>query len=97
MDDANKKRQIGGQFGALVRVARLSVSDEEVAQCAADGKAHGASYQLEVTDKMHPEIVLGHMIVVVMYGSESCVDRALKALVEVSDVVHEERKDLNKE
>ncbi|HLW51260.1 MAG TPA: hypothetical protein VKW06_00325 [Candidatus Angelobacter sp.] len=90
MAGKDQKRKVGGQFAMLPRVARLALKDEDLAQLAADDYARAETYELELCDRHHPEIVLGSMAVVVVWGSTEAVKACQKLLVEGSEVLREE-------
>lgn len=72
-------------FSAAASLAAQLVTDHEIACRAAANKASGQIFKMEVHDKHIPEIVVGHMLVVCVYGSESATAKVMEA---VEPLVH---------
>lgn len=68
-------------FTPLLSMAHQLIADEDLADLAAENLASGQIFKGEVHDKVEPDIVVGHMIVVCIYGSESQVNRVYNAIV----------------
>jgi hypothetical protein len=68
----------------LVKLLVQEVSPEEVAESAANGKAVCDMFTCIIRDEVMRDIVVGHAVVVVAYGSELSIGKVKQALLEAS-------------
>ena len=71
---------------ALTLVAHGQFTDVALADAAASDKAQGILIRFAVKDPVHPEIVLGEMIVSVFAGSEVIIQKVMEGLQQIPDV-----------
>jgi hypothetical protein len=77
------------RFEAVAMAAKALMPSEELATLASENYARGESIVMTVRDQHHPEIVIGRMLVLVLCGSESAIQRAQDALIDVAKSVRQ--------
>jgi hypothetical protein len=71
----------------IVKTVVATVPNQVIAELAADGKAECDMFTCEVKDALCPEIVVGHALLIIVYGSEMSCDRAKQAILSTSSDV----------
>jgi hypothetical protein len=81
MSDLKNKELIN----ELVKQLVLAIPAEEVADMAASQRAISYSFNGVIRDGVMPEIVVGHCVVIIAYGSEKAIANINRVLVEISE------------
>lgn len=75
------------KFDAVVPTAVACISPEELASAAAAEQGLGETFFVEVYDQHQKEIIIGHVMVAVIYGSAGATQKAQKALLDASRII----------
>lgn len=67
-------------FKRAAEVALHTVDEVELAQTCADGRAKGEVVRLVVRDKLSPDIIVGHALVAIFYGSQNAIDQVFTSI-----------------